>query len=309
MLVLSLLVFIFSGLNFWSCQVEELPQSPENGLKLKSGIVPISPNCTPVTYDLYVGRVKKVGQLIVSNNNEYLQVEYKADDPYLITKVHLWVGVTSLQVPKNSKGVPVPNRFKYQASGLDCYFFQIRLSDIYSLNPEVAFEERTLYIFAQAEVDNLETPEIEKETAWSDGANFSKGRGTFSNYKTCAGITGGGGCFQHDAFGGDNSINGLYYFDINNGTQKIHTDIGDNAGEIIYDSGKLIISFQQNWMLKSYSDGRKTQVKIQGYNNIPTSLPTTYNTYVGDQLEISVSGEYAYFIIFLDLQQCYTTNP
>jgi hypothetical protein len=83
-------------------------------------------------YLLIAGQNDTVGELLVSNDNEYLYVIYKTNPGFVLTETHLYVGDISL-MPKNKKGNPIIGHFPYYSEspeGLQQVVHQINLNDI-----------------------------------------------------------------------------------------------------------------------------------------------------------------------------------
>lgn len=124
----------------------------------------------PVYYDLFAGQTILVGQLMVTNDEEYLYVTYQASEGQLFTETHLYVG-TLEGLPVNKKGTPVPGHFPYKSTdefGVSEVTFTIPLADL----------EDCYIIAAHAAMES-------EETAWSFGTEFASSRwGWYSEYCT-----------------------------------------------------------------------------------------------------------------------------
>lgn len=297
---LFVLAIIFSGGNFWSCQKDEVVVNHEESLILKSVEVENDPNCTPVSYKLIAGKNTLVGELVVSNDEEYLRVEYVATGSDTISKVHLWVGLDATRVPGNRRGIPDFSKFTYKAEGLDEYIFYIKLTDF--IDSEVTCEETDLAIFAHAVIVNSDAHK--KETARSTGVAFGTSRRGWSPYTTCCIKTGGGGCFPHTAYGGK-TIGGIYYYhNVTGERQNIIADNGEIAGEMEYKDGRIIFYFDQDWMFIETTP----VVKIQGFYepiNSGTDLFSGEPTFDNEShLYYVPILYYPFYVIQLNVQNC-----
>jgi hypothetical protein len=127
-------------------------------------------------------------------------------------------------------------------------------------------------------------------------------------------------CYDYEcetAYGGENDVNvsdknAWFYFYNNNGeVQTLWAGQNMEAGTVQYIDGKIYIILYENWSLEDYKRDKDCElttevndesVKIQGYNEEPTSRPPSglFTTYKGVSLEPSVDN-YQYYIIHLDL--------
>jgi hypothetical protein len=304
---LNTLAFIifFTLLNACNSQ-EELPL-PETRNKLKSAS-DIIPNGAPQSFSL-LSEQNQVGEIQVSNDDEFLRVEFIAGEYLSFYSVQFWVGTSTKKVPLNKQEMPVALKFKYKAVADDDKVFLIPLSEIYTPDPEIACEPKKLYLFAHAAADICNTEEIEEISAWSEGTLLGNSQTvTYSTYTTKCKSTGGGGCFPHKAWGGNDSKDGVYYYNnITAGIQNIYADNGDIAGKVQYNAGTLTFSFDQNWMFSGaqpllkihvfYMQGGKPTVLFEGE---PTSSMGIYSVNI---------GYYPYYLIQFNLQYCYAGNP
>jgi len=116
-------------------------------------------------------------------------------------------------------------------------------------------------------------------------------------------------CEGETAFGGDTKYNfdeGRAWwsaFKVSDGSpQKIYAGKKEVPGaSVSYEDGKIIISLGDYMELK---DGNET-VKIQGYDELPTSRPVAgHFAYKGMDLIVDVD-EYPFYVIHLDVEVCW----
>ena len=293
LLLMALAMFLFA------CQKEEF--APDgNNLLLKSATVEnFSPNCGASSFTLFAGKTINVGNLVVSNDDNYLKVEYLVKEGYSISEVHLWVGTDPGSVPKSSgkNAAPVPGQFPYKLKDAGEYVFYIPLSSL--IQGDIC--GASLYIYAHAVVGD--------ETAWSEGTPFGGPRwGWYSTYTVCCDDRQEQGdeyeCTEETGFGG--SLIGAgsawwYVFDTNGAaTQPIYAGQNLTDATVTISNGTLKIDLG-SWELQDVDE----PVKVQGYNTLPKKRPAAglFTTYKGKDLEISVSG-YRYYVIHLDLKKC-----
>lgn len=273
-------MFLIMSSLFWSCidvflNSEEEMSPPETNLlaeeyNLKSGYIGMS-ECDPVWIPLFTANETTIGNMVVSNTETKLDIEFVPSTPYIISNVQLWVGTDPNQVPKNRKNIPVPGKFKYKTNDQLKYTFSISLSEIYSI-PEMLLEGKAVYIFAHATLTNSLT--TDKFPVWSAGKAFNTNRwGTYSTYVCCHPL-GGGGCFPHHAYCGE-QINGINYFiSGSSDKQKIYANNGEIIGNAFFTDEKIYFDFDQDWMFS----GETPEVIVTGYT---ASETTGFDIYSG----------------------------
>ena len=116
--------------------------------------------CREQSYDLIAGQTINVGDMMVSNDDEFLYVTYQTEGGWMLKEIHLFVGPLEF-FPVNKKKIPVPGHFpikEYYSPPEELVTFAIALSEI----PECPL------IAAHAVVvkDDME------ETAWGFGTSF-----------------------------------------------------------------------------------------------------------------------------------------
>lgn len=110
----------------------------------------------PGKYILYAGQHEEVGDVSVTNDNEYVCVTYTLNpsaltDGWLIHETHLFIGTEASSIPQNRQGNPVPGKFPYG---------EVDLGGVVSWDRCVAREDLgaagTLVIAAQAAIEQHE---------------------------------------------------------------------------------------------------------------------------------------------------------
>lgn len=134
---------------------------------------------TTETYTLYGGQTIEVGQLSVSNDNDFIYVTYATTGCWELDESHVYVGDPA-GIPVNNANTPIPGQFPYSAYHLDgttTYTYQISLAGLPSCYA----------IAAHASVScNDGSSEEQQETAWSIGVEFPNSNrwGWYSEYCT-----------------------------------------------------------------------------------------------------------------------------
>jgi hypothetical protein len=303
MFFLSTMAIVISGSVLWGCIKNEIPElSGNDQVMLKSAAVTAENECPPAVYALVTQKNKQPGQMIVSNDENVLTIEF-AGNEWPLNGVQLWVGSDPSMVPKNKQNIPVPGKFPFRDSGLTT--FQIPLSGLISLPPGGSYDGKMVYIFALAEFAGSKGDG--ENPAWSEGVPFGTARwGSYSVYTVCARQK---GCTPHTALGGDMFFNGNSYYDnALGGAQPIRTGDEKIAGTVEYDNNTLSFAFNQEWMFTDLLPA--PSLIISGYADFSgsedpvivfTGEPTFYQEliYVGD------IPFFNYYKIELKLQECY----
>lgn len=302
---LSTMALVIAGAVFSGCIQDEVLALTENEqVMLKSAAVAAEYECLPSVYSLVTQRNRQVGQMAVSNDENFLTVEFTGNE-WPVKVVQLWVGADPSAVPKTRKYVPVPGKFPYKNAGFTA--FQIPLYKLFSLPPGGSYNEKKVYIFAHAEFTDMDTEGGGEASAWSEGTSFGTSRwGSYSTYTVC---TQPRGCSPHTALGGDAYIGGVYYYDNTTGgggAQSIHADNKKIAGTVEYSSGSLSFSLEQEWMFTDLSS--EPLVRVYGYSEEPGSGPALVfegePTFNQELITIPVAY-YNYYKIELNLRECY----
>lgn len=301
----STLAWVIAGILFGGCAKDEVLVVPGNDqLVLKSASNSVEIVCLPSVYSLVTQNDRQVGHITVSNDENFLTVEF-AGDEWTAALVQLWVGADPTGVPKNRQYIPVTGKFPYKNAGFTT--FQIPLNELFTIPPGGSFNGMEVNIFAHAESGDAETVGEGEESAWSEGTSFHTTRwGTYSTYTVC---TQPRGCSPHTALGGDLYIDGIYYYDNtleDSGAQAIYADNGKVAGTLEYASGTLSFWFEQAW---SFTDLLpEPSLKVYGYAEEPGTEPVL--VIEGEPLfnmeDVTITVPvYSYYKILLNVQECY----
>ena len=154
---LSILLLI-SGIFLNSCSKDEFKPNDENALNLKNAITMDLPG-NPANCDLIAGQDIYAGQVLYSNDEDNLYVQYVTTGEWYLSELHLFVGDLD-ELPVGKKGNPKIGHFPYSAEYLaeTIYTFTIPLNELIS-------NENGCYTIAAHAVVYTETGE--EETAWS----------------------------------------------------------------------------------------------------------------------------------------------
>lgn len=292
--------------SFLLSQTEEISelqiQLQQSAVGLKSTILEIESVCEPTWIPLLHKNDLEVGSMIVSNNNTQLYIQILGNDEYEIENVQLWVGNKLSMIPANRNYQPQPGKFPYKLSGLKEYSFLVHQSQI---GENYYFPEgKKLYILAHIEA--FEVQSGEKKSVWSVGELLSSKSGaTYTEYYPCV-PTGGGGCFPHLAFCGQ-EVNEIFYFDNTlAGTQDIIADNKDTIGTVWYEDGKIVFALSQDWDFYGISPVES----IYGYDTkggASTEIDLGILQSESGNFYVSVPS-YSYYVIKLNVQHCTTSN-
>lgn len=294
------LLLLFLAIAVIACQKDEMPAEGNDLLLLKSAPIGFEPVCDATSYTLFAGQTTDVGYLEVSNDADYLKVEYVVTAGNL-TEVQLWVGTDANKVPKaKGNGAPVPGQFPWKLKEAGEYVFYIPLSSL------IAGCDQNLYIYAHAVVDD--------QTAWSEGTSFGSSRwGWYSTYKVCCDDRKEDGdevvCNEETGFAGSTAGKGSawwFAFDTQGAaTQPIYAGQKLTDATVTFADGKFTIDLG-SWSLQ---DGNET-VKSQGYNTLPNKRPAAgqFTMYKGADLEFNGNGS-RYYVIHLDMMLCEDVEP
>ncbi len=128
---------------------------------------------TSKTVTLFAGQTTNAGSVTVSNDANFIYVEYTTTSPWQIIEAHLAVAGTLAGIPQTHKGNPIPGRFPYTAT------FDPEVSDYVFAIPVGSFTSgQNLFIAAHAVVIG-----DGRETAWGNGAGFPGANwGMYFNY-------------------------------------------------------------------------------------------------------------------------------
>ncbi len=266
----------------------------------------------PKSFPLVAGQHIEVGEIIVGNNDEFLYVTYKTDDPWFLEEVHLYV------LKEEPQTRLIPGQAPYKKGDLPNETKEITLLvPLKNLDLEGEICEKGLWLQAHAAVVKVEDGEpVQGETAYG-GEIFNPNQGAWYGnifYELQCKENGEdeNGEFQTEtAWGGDIGINikapgaWWYYFDTEEKeTQTIWAGQTIEVGEVTIDENngknKITIIFNEDWQLQDVEES----VKIQGYEKIPNSRPVAgqFTTYKGEELVVTVPI-YSFYAIHLDVQK------
>ncbi|TVR71634.1 MAG: hypothetical protein EA408_08295 [Marinilabiliales bacterium] len=268
--------------------------------------------CGEKEVTLWAGQHIDAGTVNITDDGVNLYFEYNLD---LVDaefgELHLWVGTDVSTLPTTPTGVPISGHFPYKTddTGATEFTFVVPLEDFVWECDETKF-----YFVAHAEIYYLEDGERtgNDDTAFGGEYPGDSPRWYFWDYYViCCDDNGNGDndCQTETAFGGDTAGEGAawwYYYDAYvGGVQTIWAGQTIDVGTVEVVDGTVTIVLTNGWELK---DGNET-VKIKGYDEIPGSRPaaglfTGEGTYKGTDLDNINVGEYAFYVIHLDVQKC-----
>jgi len=117
---------------------------------------------TSTNVTLFAGQTINAGSVTVSNDANFIYVEYATTAPWQLIEAHLAIASTLDGIPQTHKGNPIPGRFPYTAS------FNPEVSDYVFAIPLGTFNPgQSLFIAAHAVVVGSGS-----ETGWGAGPGF-----------------------------------------------------------------------------------------------------------------------------------------
>lgn len=133
-----------------------------------------------ISVPYYAGQDIGIGNLEVSNDEDYLYVTYNLEGDWYLSETHLFIGEES-QLPTNGANTPIPGHFPFTSShqnGVQTFTYNIPLADL----PECYI----IAAHAAVEQINDEGQVISTETGWSFGVPFPNTNrwGWFTEYCT-----------------------------------------------------------------------------------------------------------------------------
>jgi len=170
----QLLILAVLPLAFTSCQQDEALTDTALNSALRAGEV-----CAESSVRLMAGQHHVAGDMIVSNDADFLYVTYQATGNWRIKKTHLYVGACN-GIPAAGNGNPQNGRFPYTGNhgnpSVSSYTYTIPLSDIPTCG----------CVAAHAEVVRLNAAGnvVQAETAWGEGVRM--GRNWSMRFDYCA---------------------------------------------------------------------------------------------------------------------------
>jgi len=173
------LLLLVVSLSIFSCKKEDQTLSNPaatgyDGGGTLSGRVDDSSACPPTAVTLVAGQTINAGQVIVSNDANYIYVTYEMANGYSLTQTHLYVGGCNA-VPVNNPGNPMPGQFPYKAthSNITSYTYQIPIA--------VMNGAACGCVAAHAVVQKLNASGqvVDQQTGWGNGVRINLSGGNW----------------------------------------------------------------------------------------------------------------------------------
>lgn len=170
--LLLVLLVASASIAMVSCKKTNLDSAPEvNNFEISK----VNPEeCTPTTVTLIAGQHINSGTVTVTNDASFIYVTYTAENGYLLTQTHLFVG-NCAAVPVNSQGNPVPGQFPYGSNHnyATSFTYAVPISAISAGNCGC--------IAAHAVVVKLNSSGqvIEQQTGWGNGVRINPNGGNW----------------------------------------------------------------------------------------------------------------------------------
>ena len=141
---------------------------PNTTTSREGGAPPTTVQCVPTKVTMIAGQTIDAGNITVTNDANFITVTYNAENGYVLTQTHLFVGECAL-IPVNGPGNPIPGKFPYSTThdNVTSYTYQI---------PTLAIPMGTCgCIAAHAVVVKYdETGQIiDQQTAWGNGTRIN----------------------------------------------------------------------------------------------------------------------------------------
>lgn len=160
-----------------SCQKEEVQPSEFTSLPNPYSSSLIQETSCEETFDLFGGQTIWVGEVSISNDDNYIYVTYNTSGGWVINETHLYIGDPN-GIPSNNAGNPQLGQFPYNESHTGVTSHTI----IVPIDPNL----ECYVVAAHASVSLLDENgiEIQQETAWSSGNQINEGGSwaTYSDY-------------------------------------------------------------------------------------------------------------------------------
>jgi hypothetical protein len=124
--------------------------------------------CPETTTQLTAGQFFNAGNVVVTNDDEFIYVTYNTANGYLLTQTHLYVG-GCVAIPVNNQGNPVPGQFPYQATHnyATTYTYQVPIAKIPAGSCGcIAAHSAVVKLNGTGQV-------IEQQTAWGSGIRIN----------------------------------------------------------------------------------------------------------------------------------------
>ncbi|MCC5880827.1 MAG: hypothetical protein JJU03_13145 [Idiomarina sp.] len=268
---------------------------------------------------LYAGQNIPAGSVCVSNDADYLTVEYKVDAPWDLTEVHLFVGNSITEAPQTRSGNPQIGLFPYSAtvSG-GAYSFVLPMGDFGDCDADLVVAAHAV-VAKEGSNGSLQT-----ETGWAAGTRFTP-RGnwaTWFNYSAeCPNYV--GECSRTEtAFAfGDQTLQDLgtginrwgwqnTVSPYESGSQPLYAGAAQNdpsKGDLV---GQVYYSFDGSWLDLTYQMAAgyglsKTHV-FAGAANLNTGAPGLFGhqqshsfgtTFVNYYIDTGLTGTEDLFVV------------
>lgn len=133
-------------------------------------------NNSTTVQPLYAGQHIEVGSLIVSNDTEYIYINYELIDDWTILETHLEVANSTDNIPVTDSGNPIPGLFTYKNESFP--EGTATVGYVIPIEQYMPLENHTLYITANAVISKGTI----QEGAWVTGIAFSNS--TWAGYFT-----------------------------------------------------------------------------------------------------------------------------
>ncbi|MCK5266674.1 MAG: hypothetical protein KAR07_00775 [Spirochaetes bacterium] len=120
----------------------------------------------PTIVTLFAGQTIDSGSVVVWNNTENLYIAFSAENGWQMSETHVAVATNLDGIPQQN-GNPIPGQFPYKRE-----YNPWVTQDIYVI-PLVWDADTKLYIAAHASLHLTSGENIQQETGWANGTNFS----------------------------------------------------------------------------------------------------------------------------------------
>jgi len=135
---------------------------------------PDSSACPPTAVTLVAGQTINSGQVIVSNDANFIYVTYEMANGYTLAQTHLYVGDCSA-IPVNNPGNPMPGQFPYKGvhNNITTYTYQVPIS--------VMNGATCGCVAAHAVVQKLNASGqvVDQQTGWGNGVRINLSGGNW----------------------------------------------------------------------------------------------------------------------------------
>ncbi len=123
---------------------------------------------TTASTPLIAGQHYTAGTISISNDANFIYVQYATENPWVMSDAHVAVAKTLAEIPQTKSKNPIPGRFAYSATfdpEVTSHTFVVPLAGLYA-------EGQTVYIAAHALV---QAPRADggSQTGWGFGPGFA----------------------------------------------------------------------------------------------------------------------------------------